>query len=58
MFEPKNSVQILKDVWLQKNGYVDSVVWELFKSDITGRVGGSEQLLKFLTVNGIEYVIH
>ena len=52
-------IQILKDVWLLKNNPdVEGVVWEFFKSDITGRVGASQQLLDFLTANGIEYVIH
>ena len=52
-------IQILKDVWLLKNNPdVEGVVWEFFRSDITGRVGASQQLLDFLTANGIEYVIH
>ena len=31
---------------------------EFFKSDITGRGGATQQLLEFLTQNGIQYVIH
>ena len=40
------------------NKRIHSVVWEFFKSDITGRVGATKQLLDFLTANGIDYVIH
>lgn len=50
--------QILKDAWLLKNGYVNDVVWEFFKSDITGRIGATQQLKDFLTANGISYIIH
>ena len=41
-----------------KNGDVTAVVWEFFRSDITGRVGASKELLNFLTENGIHYIIH
>ena len=51
--------QILKDAWLLQNDpSVNGVVWEFFRSEITGQVGASQQLLEFLTQNGIEYVIH
>ncbi len=50
--------QILKDVYLMKNGDVSSVVWEFYRSDITGRVGASKELLQFLTEHGIDFVIH
>lgn len=50
--------QILKDAYLMKNGDVTAVVWEFFRSDITGRVGASKELLNFLTENGIHYIIH
>lgn len=50
--------QILKAAYLMKNGDVTAVVWEFFRSDITGRGGATQQLLDFLTQNGIQYVIH
>ena len=51
--------QILKDAWLLQNDpRVNGVVWEFFRSEITGKVGASQQLLEFLTDHGIEYVIH
>lgn len=50
--------QILKDAYLMKNGDVTAVVWEFFRSDITSRGGATQQLLDFLTQNGIQYVIH
>lgn len=51
-------LQILKDAWLVDNGYVDAVVWEFFRSDITGRIGATSQLLELLKSKGIEYIIH
>ncbi|NRQ55671.1 hypothetical protein, partial [Brevibacillus sp. HD1.4A] len=53
-----NKKQVLKDVELLKKGTVDSVEWHFFKSEITGKSGASQQLLDFLTQNGIKYTIH
>ena len=49
--------QILKDVYLME-GDVKTVVWEFYRSEITGRVGATPQLLEFLQENGIQYIIH
>lgn len=47
-----------EDAYLLQHGYVSGVVWEFFRSEITGRVGATQQLLDFLTQNGIKYIIH
>lgn len=51
-------IQVMKDAYLLQTNQVNAVVWEFFKSDITGRGGATQQLLDFLTQNGIQYVIH
>lgn len=51
-------IQVMKDAYLLQTNQVNAVVWEFFKSDITGRGGATQQLLEFLTQNGIQYVIH
>ncbi|MDD4295468.1 MAG: cellulose binding domain-containing protein [Ruminiclostridium sp.] len=50
--------QIIKDAWLLNNKFVKGVVWEFYRSDITGRVGATKPLLEFLTNNKIEYIIY
>lgn len=51
-------MQVMKDAYLLQMGEVQGVVWESFRSDITGQVGATQQLLDLLTQNGIQYVIH
>ena len=49
-------IQILKDAWLLENGQVDEVIWVFYRSEITGRIGASQELLDFLVEHGIEYI--
>ena len=51
-------IQILKDAYLIETNQIDGAVWKFFRSDITGRVGASKPLLKFLSDRSIEYIIH
>lgn len=51
-------MQVLKDAYLIQNKDVTKVFWHFFKSDITGKVGASQPLKDFLTLHGIEYIIH
>ncbi len=51
--------QILMDVLLRDSDkLVNEVVWHFYKSDITGRIGLSPQLRKFLEKYSIEIVEH
>jgi hypothetical protein len=47
-----------KDAELLKNGEVKGVTWHFYRSELTGKIGGSGPLLKQLTGHGIGYVIH
>lgn len=51
-------IQIQKDAYLLKNEEVKGVVWEFYKSDITGRIGATQSLLNYLEQNGIKYNIN
>lgn len=51
-------MQILKDAYLKNSGAVDDAAWVFYRSDITGRVGASKQLLDFLEKYGISYIIN
>lgn len=49
-------MQILKDAYLKSKGNdIQNVVWVFYRSDITGRMGATPSLLKFLTEHGIIY---
>lgn len=50
--------QVLKDAYLLADNQVKGVVWEFYRSEITGRVGATQSLLDYLTAHGIEYIIH
>ena len=50
--------QILKDVELINTGQIDGAHWHFFTSEVTGKGGGSEPLLDYLSKNGISYTIH
>lgn len=51
-------LQILKDEYLLQEKRVKGVIWEFYRSDITGKVGASKPLIKFLSEHGISIVIH
>lgn len=48
-------MQVLKDAYLLKNKRVSKVVWEFYRSDITGRIGASKQLLELLDEYNIKH---
>lgn len=50
--------QVLKDVELRKAGIIKKAVWHFYRSDITGKIGPTQQLKQFLKDNGIKYIIH
>lgn len=50
--------QILKDAELIKTEEINGAHWHFFTSGVTGKGGASQQLLDFLTENGIKYTIH
>ena len=50
--------QILKDVELVNEGSIKRAHWHFFRSGVTGRIGATPQLLRFLKENRIKYTIH
>ena len=50
--------QILKDAELVANGTIKRSHWHFFRSQETGKVGATQQLLDFLKENGIRYTIY
>ncbi len=51
-------LQILKDAELVRKRAIKSAHWHFFRSEVTGKIGGTKPLLDFLTKNGIPYTIH
>lgn len=51
-------IQVMKDAWLLGTYKVDRVVWHFFRSEITGKIGATQNLMDLLTRYGIEYIIH
>ena len=50
--------EINKDAWLLKNGYVKSVEWHFYVSQITSKGGPSAPLLKELLRHGFKVIYH
>ena len=50
--------EIEKDVWLVTNGFVDSVEWHFYWSDISNTGGASQPLIDALMNAGIEIFFH
>ena len=50
--------QVNKDAWLLVKKYVSKVVWHFFRSAVTGKIGGSKSLLKYLRDNKIKIQYH
>ena len=50
--------QILKDAELMATGEIEGAHWHFFRSGVTGKIGGTQPLLDYLTEKGIPYTIH
>ncbi|MBN9063706.1 MAG: hypothetical protein BGP06_04610 [Rhizobiales bacterium 65-9] len=51
-------LQVFKDVELMQSGQVNEAIWNFYRSPVTGRVGPSGPLGKFLNQNNIPYRIY
>ena len=49
-------LQVLKDAYLIEQNKVDKVVWVFFRSEITGKLGASRQLIELLNAYNIEFL--